>query len=1297
MNPSFIPTKPIRPGRIATPFPSLQSGHRLFHWPLPQKQIPSSQSRLVPGSALIFLLPAAVCLAVLLFCPVSEAGIIHAWDVGDGYNTATSWTDQVGTLDLTSAGASAVFSGGTRTSISRAYQVTAGNFHGPAAGGLPTGSYTFECWIDFGAAITAGQVIFESGGGSSGIGLFTTANGLEWCNSSSTTGSDARVALSFAALNLTDYVQVVGVIDTTANRLSLAAKDVNGVSVSGNAISAAPIGLGSGNGLCFFGGGNGGFSNTLGNIGGSSATGTAMVTPGVFSGGIGYARISDSVDLVSAAANYGTFLLKSNRAADTRPNIIVILTDDHGYADLGIQGHEPISQLTPNIDRLGSEGVRFTNGYVTAPQCVPSRAGLISGRYQQRFGVDSNGKGPMALGVKTIAERLRGAGYRTGMAGKWHLEPDSSCADWLTANGYATIGSVPAAVLDGFRPQAQGFEEFAQGYEQNYWKNFERNGASGSNPLGARPGTEGAVHRIDLQSQFALSFIERNHDRPFYFHLAYYGPHVPPTAVDRFYNDASFFPAEPNARRIALSMLKAMDAGVKDILAKLVQHGIDDNTLICFMGDNGAPLGFQEAGNVGATDASAAWDGSLNTPLIGEKGMLAEGGIRVPFLMRWPARISPRVYDQPVISLDVGATAVELAGLTKDLQLDGVNLIPHLDGTNAAPPHDALYWRFWNQAAVREGKWKYLKPSASSPAMLFDLTGIHGEEENVIGKHPDIAANLAKKLNTWKSGLLVPGDLGSQLNNGEAPWYRRFFGLGLAYEFSANSEGWNPTSITNPRVEGGRWKGRTVAGSLLSQDGFLVRGASVDNLLVDVTVPQNGALTLEWARRGDDTFSSARLLTLPVTGSANPQWLAFPTEGQPEWNEKMITRIRLGFTSSNGGDAQINWIRASDGDFDVDGIDDLAESGADADADGKPNFEDTDSDGDSLPDQSEGSGDPDGDSLGNFLDSDSDNDAQSDRIESLLGTSPVTANERLMARIVMNGTHPAVTAAPGVGSLVYRFSRSASLQAGSWVTLEDRQPATAGDVVFHDTPGPGETKAFYRVDAMEPPFVAPSLLALDPFPTGGAPAEYTAGSASGQAPTTVIGFNGGWGAGDAAVSAAGLSFTGLAVGGGAMVVDDSTNGANGNNSRYFDAAYQNGTCYLSFLMQVNRTSGAFQANLRLQNNGADIARTGIQNGVIGLADAAGVVSGSTVTNDALPHLLVIRVDLNSSGSDLITLYLDPVPGNPEPPTSLATLSGEFTFNGFRLFDNPGSATRTALTFDELRLATGWPDAVPAAN
>lgn len=1238
--------------------------------------------------------------ACILFSAVSHAGVIHEWDLGGGYNTATSWSDQAGTKNLTSSGATAVFSSGTRTSISRAYRVGAGNFYAPAASGLPTGSYTFECWVDFRSAITAGQVIFESGSGANGIGLFTTANGLEWCNASSTTGSNARVALSLATLNLGDYVQIVGVIDTATNHLSLTAKDVNGVSVSGTAVSAAPIGLGAGNGLCFFGGGNGSFANTLANIGGSSATGTAMVTPGVFSGGIGYARISDSVDLASPVTNYNTFLLKSNRAADPRPNIIVILTDDHGYADLGIQGQEPISQLTPNIDRLGSEGVRFTNGYVTAPQCVPSRAGLISGRYQQRFGVDQNGKGPMALGVKTIAERLRGAGYRTGMAGKWHLDPDSSTTDWLTANGYANIGAVPAAVRDGFRPQAQGFEEFAEGYEQTYWKNYERSGASGSNPLGARPGTEGAVHRIDLQSQFALSFIDRNRDRPFYFHLAYYGPHVPPTPVDRYYNDANFYPAEPNDRRIALSMIRAMDDGVKDILAKLVQYGIDDNTQIWFMGDNGAPLGFHEAGNVGATDASTAWDGSLNTPLIGEKGMLAEGGIRVPFLMRWPAKISPKVYDQPVISLDVGATAVALAGLTQDSQLDGVNLIPHLDGSNANAPHDALYWRFWDQAAVREGKWKFLKPSASSPAMLFDLTDIRGEEENVIGKHPDIAASLAAKLNTWKSGLAVPGDLGTTLNGQEAPWYQRFFGLGLGYEFNTagNSEGWTPTAITNPRVEGGLWKGQTTADSLLTQNGFLVRGASVDNLLAEVTVPQNGTLTLEWAHRGDDTFSSTRKLSLPVTGSPNPQWLAFPTESQPEWNQKMITRIRLGFTSNNGGDAQINWVRASDGDFDVDGIDDLVETAADADADYKPNFDDTDSDGDSIPDQIEGTADPDGDMVGNFLDTDSDNDGQSDRLESLLGTSTISPNERLTAKIIMNGKNPSVTVTPGVTALNYRFSRSTSLQTGSWVTLENRQPTTVGDVVFQDTPGPGETKAFYRVEAMEPQAATPGLLSFDPFPTGGVPAEYGVAAASGQAPTTVIGFTGGWGAGDAVISNTGLTFNGFPNSGGSISVTDATNGANTNNTRTFDATYQSGTYYLSFLIQVNRTSGAFQANVRLQNNGSDLARIGMHNGVIGLADNTGtVISTPTATNDANTHLLVVRLDLSATGTDQMTLYLDPVPGNPEPSTALATLNGEFTFNGFRLFNNPGSATQTILKIDEFRLATTWADAVPSAN
>lgn len=894
----------------------------------------------------------------------SSMTVLHEWDVGAAGNSHTLWVDHVGGKDLSAATGSGgsttvVFTPDSRVSLGRGFQAAAANLNAGAASGLPTGSYTFEWWLHFGGAVTAGEVIFESGGGPNGIGLWTNTGGLELANASTNSGSDALASVSIAGLDLTHYVQVVGVCDTATDTITLQVTDVDGVSVSVSAISAQPIGLGAGNGMGLFAGGNGGFSNDAGAIGGSSATGSSLpATPGVFSGQIGLCRIWDGVDLPAVAESYDAIVLEPVRDDDPRPNVIVIFTDDHGYADLGVQGQDAdVAGLTPNIDRLGTEGVRFTSGYVTATQCVPSRAGILSGRYQQRFGVDSNGFGPMPLEVTTFAERLRKAGYRTGMTGKWHLEPNASDTEWMTANGYPNIGSVPTSVKRSFLPDQQGFEEFAQGYTNSYWKNFERNGTNGM-PLGSQNSESG--HRIDIQSDFAVSFIQRNHDRPFMFYLSYYGPHLPLTWVSR-YNNGTFFPGLPTKRRIALSMIKAVDDGLQRVLAELSARGIDDNTIIWFIGDNGAPLGFQEAGNIGATDAAVAWDGSLNTPWTGEKGMLAEGGIRVPFLMRWPGMIAPQVVDHPVISLDVAATATALAGLDETSELDGENLIPHLTGADTTAPHDRLFWRFWDQCAVREGRWKYLKPSASTPGMLFDLESPEHELENLIGQHPEIAADLDAKVEAWKSELDRPGDLGPSLNDQEKGWYRRHMGVGLSYEFSADgdAEGWTPLGVTNPRVEGGSWKGETSGGSSITQENlsskedFLVVGATVDRVLVKLVSPVAGSLELRWAHRDDDTFKASRSVSLPVRASPNPQWLAFPVEAEPEWNGKMVTRVRFIFSSSGDNDLVIDSIRASDGDFDRDGIDDIDDGAVDTDGDGAANFEDLDSDGDQQSDHME--------------------------------------------------------------------------------------------------------------------------------------------------------------------------------------------------------------------------------------------------------------------------------------------------------------------------------------------------------
>ena len=410
----------------------------------------------------------------------------------------------------------------------------------------------------------------------------------------------------------------------------------------------------------------------------------------------------------------------------SKPNIIVIFTDDHGYADLGVQGS--LTDIkTPNIDALARDGVRFTHGYVTAPQCLPSRAGMLTGRYQQRFGIDDNKTGPLPLEELTIAERLKKAGYVTGQVGKWHLDLSEK-------------SSAEKNPINKFLPHGQGFDEYFCGGRSTYVASHDLKGK----PLpGAPVVVNDSRFRVDVQTDAAVSFIERHTNKPFFLYLAWFAPHVPLEAPEKY---LSRFPGDmPMERRLALAMISAMDDGVGRIRETLRAHGLDRNTLIFFVSDNGAPL---KEGN---------WDGSLNAPFLGEKGMLTDGGVRIPFIAAWPGVLpAGKVYEPAVISLDVAATAAAVAGLPRDPILDGVNLIPFLKGEIAGEPHDALFWRWRGQAAVRTSRWK-LVVLGTERRYLFDVNRPENETNNCIADHPEVAKELGSKLESWTAELEPPG------------------------------------------------------------------------------------------------------------------------------------------------------------------------------------------------------------------------------------------------------------------------------------------------------------------------------------------------------------------------------------------------------------------------------------------------------------------------------------------------------------------------------------------------------------
>ena len=454
-----------------------------------------------------------------------------------------------------------------------------------------------------------------------------------------------------------------------------------------------------------------------------------------------------------------------------KPNFIVIFTDDQGYADIGVNG-QVTDTKTPNIDALAANGVRFTSGYITAPQCIPSRAGLLSGRYQQRFGVDHNGTIPMPLEEKLFPAYLQEAGYVTGMTGKWHLEPNHVQHEWINknlpeiANRKSYVPSdIPLNKKIPYYPPSKGFDEYYYGPMYNVLANFDLDG----NDI-EQNWIEETGYRLDNQTEAATTFIERNHDQPFFFYLPYYAPHVPLEATEKY---LSRFPGNmPERRRYCLAMLSAIDDGVGKIKATLKSYGIEENTVIFFISDNGAPLKINKEDKTLAFKGGA-WNGSLNTPFVGEKGMLSEGGIRVPFVMNWPAGIKKGlVYEPPVISLDVAATCLSLAGVDLPKKLDGVNLIPYLNEEKTGNPHKAMYWRFWGQRAVRMGNYKFLK--AGNMEYLFDVSAPDHENKNIIQAHPEKVKTMKEYLAVWEDELKHSGAEFGQIGN-EEKWYKHYF------------------------------------------------------------------------------------------------------------------------------------------------------------------------------------------------------------------------------------------------------------------------------------------------------------------------------------------------------------------------------------------------------------------------------------------------------------------------------------------------------------------------------------------
>jgi len=414
-------------------------------------------------------------------------------------------------------------------------------------------------------------------------------------------------------------------------------------------------------------------------------------------------------------------------AASDRPNILLIVGDDMGYADVGFHGCKDIP--TPNLDALAAAGVRCTQGYVTGPYCSPTRAGLLTGRQQNRFGheYNPNGNNGLPLTETLLPQRLAAAGYATGMVGKWHL------------------GAKPEQT-----PPRRGFAEFF-GFLGGAHSYFNTGGIL----RGAEPVKE-MDYTTDAFGREASAFVRAHAEKPWFLYLAFNAVHTPMDATDA--RLAKFAAIPDKKRRTYAAMMSALDDNIGRVRQALKESGQEERTLIFFISDNGGP-----------TMNGTTTNGSSNAPLRGSKRTTLEGGIRVPFLVAWPGHVKPAVYESPVVQLDLHATALAAAGISTgpEAKLEGVDLLPYFAGATKAAPHGALYWRFGAQMAIRQGDWKLVrydgnadtntgKAQPVSSVKLYDLAKDIHEDKDLAAEQPEKVKQLQALWDEWNRSNIKP-------------------------------------------------------------------------------------------------------------------------------------------------------------------------------------------------------------------------------------------------------------------------------------------------------------------------------------------------------------------------------------------------------------------------------------------------------------------------------------------------------------------------------------------------------------
>ena len=427
-----------------------------------------------------------------------------------------------------------------------------------------------------------------------------------------------------------------------------------------------------------------------------------------------------------------------------QPNVLLIFVDDLGYCDTELYGCDKVP--TPNIKRLADQGVLFTDGYVSSPVCSQSRAGLLTGRHQQRFGHEYL-PGPedgLPLSEVTLADVLKDAGYVTSIVGKWHLG-DAKQFSPLRRGFDEFFGLTPGAVnyLDPSQKNSRSVRWSIE--EDNFvsappdsWVNQP----APKTPYVLLKGMTEVSESEYLTEAFtreAVRFIENNKNQPFFLYLPHFAVHGPLQVTQKYYD--RFPTIEDEATRIYAAMTSALDDSIGAVMDKIEDLGLEKNTLIIFASDNGA--GFAGYSN--------------NSPLRKGKHTMFEGGVRVPFAMKWPEKIPIGVtYNKPISSLDVFPTVVAAVKgkLPQETILDGVNLLPYLDGSNTAAPHKNFFWRSGEIWASRQAEWKLIY--AGNRYWLYNLSDDIGETINLAESNKDLVDQIKASYDNWNMKNIDP-------------------------------------------------------------------------------------------------------------------------------------------------------------------------------------------------------------------------------------------------------------------------------------------------------------------------------------------------------------------------------------------------------------------------------------------------------------------------------------------------------------------------------------------------------------